>query len=142
MIIWLWIHSVSSSSQSLRHHKSKTVRTRKLIFWEYVFSPPCVTSHMSYVRCLWRVCYQWRLPCLVFSDIAHYFFTMQNWLIQVKEEGFSEGEARGKSWGAALPAWGKPRPSQLFYLDLHSILNRIFWWYLWFFQILMFEETY
>ena len=26
--------------------------------------------------------------------------------------------------GAALPARGKPRPSQLFYLDLHSIFNR------------------
>ena len=56
-------------------------------------------------------------------------------LIQVKEEGwagfskgwqgfsegFSEGKARGKSRGAALPAQGKPRPSRLFYLDLHSI---------------------
>ena len=58
-----------------------------------------------------------------------------NGLIQVKEEGWSgfsegwqgcsegfpEGEARGKSWGAALPAPGKPRPSRLFYLDLHPI---------------------
>ena len=56
-------------------------------------------------------------------------------LIQVKEEGrtgcsdgwqgcfegFPEGEARGKSRGAVLPARGKPRPSWLFYLDLHSI---------------------
>ena len=56
-------------------------------------------------------------------------------LIQVKEEGwrgvsegwqgcsegFPEGEARGKSRGAALPAQGKPRPSRLFYSDLHSI---------------------
>ena len=63
-------------------------------------------------------------------------------LIQVKEEGwtgfskgwqgcsegFPEGEARGKSREAALPAReaalparGKPRPSRLFYLDLHSI---------------------
>ena len=58
-----------------------------------------------------------------------------NGLIQVKEEEwmrfskgwqgcseeFPKGEARGKSRGAALPARGKPRPSQLFYLDLHSI---------------------
>ena len=36
-------------------------------------------------------------------------------------EGFTEGEAQGKSRGAALPARGKPHPSQLFYLDLHSI---------------------
>ena len=57
------------------------------------------------------------------------------WVIQVKEEGwtgfsegwqdcsegFPEGEARGKSRGAALPAQGKPSPSRLFYLDLHSI---------------------
>ena len=31
------------------------------------------------------------------------------------------GLLRGKSQGAALPARGKPRPSQLFYSDLHSI---------------------
>ena len=36
-------------------------------------------------------------------------------------EGFPKGEARGKSQGVALPAQGKPRPSQLFYLDLNSI---------------------
>ena len=56
-------------------------------------------------------------------------------LIQVKEEGwtgfsegwkgcsegFSEGKAQGKSQGAALLAQGKPCPSRLFYLDLHSI---------------------
>ena len=48
-------------------------------------------------------------------------------LIQVKEEGwtgFSEGwqgKARGKSHGTFLPARGKPRPTRLFYLDLHSI---------------------
>ena len=52
-------------------------------------------------------------------------------LIQVKEEGwtgcskgwqgcsegFPNGEAWGKSRGAALPARGKPHPSLLFYLD-------------------------
>ena len=51
-------------------------------------------------------------------------------LIRVKEEGwtgfsegwqggskeFPEGEARGKSRGAALPARGKPSPSRLFLL--------------------------
>ena len=37
-------------------------------------------------------------------------------------EGFPEGEARGKSRGAALPARGKPRPSRLFYSD--SKINR------------------
>ena len=56
-------------------------------------------------------------------------------LIQVKEEGwtgfskgwqgcsegFPEGKAQGKSWGAALLAQGKPRPSWHFYLDLHFI---------------------
>ena len=56
-------------------------------------------------------------------------------LIQVKEEGwtgfsvgwqgcsggFPKGKTRGKSQGAALPGQGKPRPSRLFYLDLHSI---------------------
>ena len=36
-------------------------------------------------------------------------------------EGFPEGEAGGKSRGAALPARVRPRPSRLFYLDLHSI---------------------
>ena len=36
-------------------------------------------------------------------------------------EGFPEGEGQGKSQGAALSAQGKPRPSRLFYLDLHSI---------------------
>ena len=41
-------------------------------------------------------------------------------------EGFPEGEARGKSRGAALPARGKPRPSRLFYSDLHSISNTVF----------------
>ena len=35
-------------------------------------------------------------------------------------EGFPEGKARGKSPGTALPVQGKPRPSLLFYLDLHS----------------------
>ena len=64
----------------------------------------------------------------------------KNGLIRVKEEGwtgfskgwqgcsegFSEGEARGKSRGAALPARGKPHPSRLFYSDLHSISNRFF----------------
>ena len=56
-------------------------------------------------------------------------------LIQVKEEGwtgfsvgwqgcaggFPKGKTRGKSQGAARPARGKPRPSRLYYLDLHSI---------------------
>ena len=56
-------------------------------------------------------------------------------LIQVKEEGwtgfskgwqgwsegFPEGKAQETSEKAALPARGKPRPSRLFYLDLHSI---------------------
>ena len=60
---------------------------------------------------------------------------IENGLIRVKEEGwtgfsdgwqgcsegFPEGEAQGKSQGAALPARGKPRPSRLFYSDLHSI---------------------
>ena len=32
-------------------------------------------------------------------------------------EGFPEGEAQGKSRGAALPALGKPRPFRLFYLE-------------------------
>ena len=41
-------------------------------------------------------------------------------------EGFPEGKARGKSRGAALPARGKPRPSRLFYSDLHSISNTVF----------------
>ena len=41
-------------------------------------------------------------------------------------EGFPEGEAQGKSRGAALPARGKPRPSRLFYADLHSISNTVF----------------
>ena len=36
-------------------------------------------------------------------------------------EGFPEGEVRGKSGKAALPAQGKACPSQLFYLDFHSI---------------------
>ena len=63
------------------------------------------------------------------------FRKANNGLIQVKEEGwtgfsegwqgcsegFSEGKARGKSRGAALPARGKPRPSRLFYSNLHSI---------------------
>ena len=45
-------------------------------------------------------------------------------------EGFPKGEARWKSRGAALSAWGKPRPlppSQLFYSDLHYILNTFFY---------------
>ena len=50
-----FIHSLSHwvilSSQSSRHHKSQTVRTRDLNFWEYVHPPPCVTSHMSGARC-------------------------------------------------------------------------------------------
>ena len=41
-------------------------------------------------------------------------------------EGFPEGEARGKSRGAALPARRKPCPSRLFYSDLHSITNTVF----------------
>ena len=41
-------------------------------------------------------------------------------------EGFPEGEARGISPGAALPAQGKPCPSRLFYSDLHSISNTVF----------------
>ena len=41
-------------------------------------------------------------------------------------EVFPEGEARGKSRGAALPARGKLRPSRLFYSDLHSISNTFF----------------
>ena len=40
---------------------------------------------------------------------------------QVSSEGFPEGEARGKSRGAALSARGKSPPSRLFYSDLHSI---------------------
>ena len=39
--------------------------------------------------------------------------------LQGCSEGFPEGEARGKSRGAALPALGKPRPTRLFYWDLH-----------------------
>ena len=44
--------------------------------------------------------------------------------LQGCSEGFPEGEDRGKSKGAALPALGKPRPSRLFYSDLHSISDR------------------
>ena len=46
--------------------------------------------------------------------------------LQGCSKGFHEGEARGKSWGAALPAQGKPCPSRLFYSDLHSISNTVF----------------
>ena len=41
-------------------------------------------------------------------------------------EGFPEGEARGKFPGAALLAQGKPRPSRLFYSDLHSFSNTVY----------------
>ena len=41
--------------------------------------------------------------------------SLQNGLIEVKEEGFPSGFAFGKSLGAALPALGKPRPSRPFY---------------------------
>ena len=58
-------------------------------------------------------------------------YFMMTGLIQVKEEGwtgfskgwqrcsegFPKGKVWGKSWGAALPAQRKPRPSPLFYLD-------------------------
>ena len=40
--------------------------------------------------------------------------------------GFPSGLALGNSLRAALPALGKPRPSQLFYSDLHSISNTVF----------------
>ena len=43
-------------------------------------------------------------------------------------KGFPEGKAGGKSEVAALPAEGTPCPSQLFYLDLHSISNRFPYW--------------
>ena len=69
---------------------------------------------------------------------THGLLGIWNGLIQVKEEGwtgffkgwqgcsegFPEGEAWGKSLGIALPARGKPCPSQLFYLDLHSIKKK------------------
>ena len=95
----------------------------------------------------WRVCYQRGLPCLVWLSIIFlqnlllWFFLKntlwQNGLIQVKEEGrtgfsngwqgcskgFPEGKAQKKSWGAALWAWGKPRPSRLFYLDFTFYLK-------------------
>ena len=38
--------------------------------------------------------------------------------------GVLQGISPGKSPGAALPSQGKHPPSQLFYSDLHSILNR------------------
>ena len=41
-------------------------------------------------------------------------------------EGFPEGKARGKSWGASLPAWGKPCSPWLFLSDLHFISNTVF----------------
>ena len=41
--------------------------------------------------------------------------------IEVQFFSHSADIALGKSLGAALPALGKPRPSLLFYLDLHSI---------------------
>ena len=40
-------------------------------------------------------------------------------------EGFPEGKAQGKFHAAALLARGKPRPSRLFYSDLHSFFNSI-----------------
>ena len=43
---------------------------------------------------------------------------------QGSSKGFLEGEAQGKSWGAALPDWGKPRRSRFCYSDLHSVCNR------------------
>ena len=56
------------------------------------------------------------------ESLQHCMFKLglQIGLIQVKEEGWT-GFALGKSLRAALPARGKPRPSWLFYLALHSI---------------------
>ena len=50
-----------------------------------------------------------------------FFLSWQGW-----SKGFAEAKAKaqGKSQEAALSAQGKPRPSQLFHLDLHSISNR------------------
>ena len=77
--------------------------------------------------------------CLILDYFSH--IVQYNGLIWVKEEGrtefsegwqgcfevFPKGKARGKSWGAALPARGKPSPSRLFYSGLHSISNTVFW---------------
>ena len=69
-----------------KHCQSQTIRAGELKFWENVYPPPCVTCHLSYVRCQvsgvrchffhffflqnvgacqGRVCYQRGLPRLV-----------------------------------------------------------------------------
>ena len=45
--------------------------------------------------------------------------------LQGCSEGFIEGKAQGKFHAAALLARGIPRPSRLFYSDLHSFFNSI-----------------
>ena len=64
------------SSKSSQHHKSQTVRARKLKCWENVHPPPCVTFQVSRVRCQvsgvtyhcrWRVCYQRGLRRVVWN---------------------------------------------------------------------------
>ena len=39
------------SSQSSKHCFSQTVRAKELTFWDNVHPPPCVTCHMSCVKC-------------------------------------------------------------------------------------------
>ena len=41
---------------------------------------------------------------------------------------FPSGSSSRKSLGVSLQALGKPRPSRLFYLDLHSISKRFTYW--------------
>ena len=87
-----------------KHLHSQTVRARELKFSEKVHLPPPVTCHVSHVTyhmshvachvshvkcnffsfffqsgeaCLWRVCYQWGLPRLVFWKKGHYLTKIQ-----------------------------------------------------------------
>ena len=63
----------------------------------------------------------WSLPQIGLIRVKEGGWTgfSKGWQWQSCTEGFPKGEAQGKSWGAAMPARGKPRPSRLFYFDLH-----------------------
>ena len=81
-----WLSESAFSSKSLQHHKSQTVKARKLKFWENVHPPPCVTCQVSRVRCTCQVsgvtCQVSRVWCQlsgVICRMLHFFFFFTKW---------------------------------------------------------------
>ena len=77
--------------------------------------------------CLW-VCFRFFVS-FDLLDILQVAKKMVLYWVNLSKRGGKDGVFQGLAGllrGAALPAQGKPRPSRLFYSDLHSISNTVF----------------